>query len=164
MRETEPSDPKVAAVVEAAAAHGVTIAPVRFEGETRTSQDAADQIGCEVARICKSLVFQDGDEPVLLLMSGSDRVDLDRAASAVGAERLARADADLAKRFTGYSIGATPPFGHAQQMRVYVDRALVELGRVWAAGGRTDTVFEIDAGDLVTIAGATVADLRERRS
>jgi Cys-tRNA(Pro) deacylase len=155
------NDPKVAMVIAAAAAHGIDIDPVSFDNETRTSVDAAREVGCEVDLICKSIVFQAGDEPILFLMSGPDRVDTAKAAVAANVERLDRADATLAKESTGYSIGATPPFGHATQLRVFIDERLASMDRVWAAGGRTDTVFEIATGDLITASGAQVADLSE---
>ena len=63
-------DPKVKQGVEAAADAGVKIEPVTFERETRTSKDAAREVGCEVAEIVKSLVFKvsGSDEMVLLLL------------------------------------------------------------------------------------------------
>ena len=165
MRPADLSDRKVMRVVGAAAEAGVEIAPVTFERETRTSQDAAAAVGCQVAEIVKSLVFKvsDSDEVVLLLLSGADRVDLARAATALGLAGLERADADAARVATGYSIGATPPFGHPNELRVAIDDRILELDTVWAAGGRTDTVFPISSADLLAVSKAAVAQLREDR-
>lgn len=156
-------DQKVVQVVRAAIEAGVKIEPVSFENETRTSKDAAREVGCEVAEIVKSLVFKvsAGDEMVLLLLSGADRVDLDKAAAALGVAGLERADADAAKGATGYSIGATPPFGHAGPLRIVLDDRILGFDLVWAAGGRTDTVFQISSSELLAVSGATVAHLRE---
>lgn len=163
MRPADLNDPKVAQVVAAAESSGIKIEPVTFERETRTSKDAAREVGCEVAEIVKSLVFKvsGSEEMVLLLLSGADRVDLERAASALGVAGLERADADAAKVATGYSIGATPPFGHPHQLRVAMDERILGLDLVWAAGGRTDSVFQISSSDLLAVSGATVARLRE---
>ncbi|HWL65817.1 MAG TPA: YbaK/EbsC family protein, partial [Actinomycetota bacterium] len=119
MRSADLSDEKVSRVVAAAAAAGVEIAPVVFEHETRTSAEAAREVGCDVREIVKSLVFGvvGTDEAVLLLLSGADRVDLEEAAAALGVEGLERAAPELAKKVTGYSIGATPPFGHRSRVR-----------------------------------------------
>jgi Cys-tRNA(Pro) deacylase len=165
MRLADLSDDKVKAVVAAAEASGVEIAPVTFERETRTSVDAAREIGCSVAEIVKSLVFavEGTDEAVVLLLSGADRVDLPRAAAALGVEALQRATPEIAKRSTGYSIGATPPFGHKAPVRVAMDDRLLEFDRLWAAGGRTDAVFQISSGDLVRASNATVTRLRGDR-
>ena len=163
MQLADLKDEKVHRVVAAAAAAGVEIAPVSFERETRTSADAAREIGCSVAEITKSLVFgvAGTQETVLLLLSGADRVDLAKAAEALGAEGLERAAPEVAKATTGYSIGATPPFGHTSPLRIVMDDRLLEFEHVWAAGGRTDTVFRISSGDLERVSGAAVASLRE---
>ena len=47
----------------------------RYEEGTRTSQDAADQLGCEVAHIAKSIVFAGEDGAVVVITSGANRVD-----------------------------------------------------------------------------------------
>ena len=41
---------------------------------TRTSQDAADQLGCDVAHIAKSIVFAGQDGAVVVITSGANRV------------------------------------------------------------------------------------------
>ena len=163
MRLADLTDEKVNRVVAAAAAAGVEIAPVVFDRETRTSADAAREIGCSVAEITKSLVFSvvGTHETVLLLLSGADRVDLKKAARALGVEGLERAAPDTAKAATGYSIGATPPFGHTTPLRIAMDDRLLEFEHVWAAGGRTDAVFQIASSDLQRVSGAMVVRLRE---
>lgn len=161
MHPADRNDPKVAAVISAAGAHGVEIEPVSFDEETRTSVDAAKAVGCGVERICKSLVFEADGEPVLLLLSGADRVDLAKAAKVVGVERLSKADAEVARQRSGYSIGATPPFGHREPLPVFIDERLAALDRVWAAGGRPDTVFEIATSDLIKISQARLGNLHE---
>ena len=57
-------------------------------------------------------MFVAGSRPVLFLVSGANRVDLDEAAAVAGVTELAKADADGARAATRFSIGATPPFGH----------------------------------------------------
>ncbi len=161
MHPADPNDPKVALVVAAAAHAGVVIEPVVFDNDTRTSADAAAAIGCDVAQICKSLVFEAEGRPVLLLLSGADRVDLAKAAEAAGVDHLDRADIEAAKRATGFTIGATPPFGHATEVEVFMDRGLTKFEVVWAAGGRPDSVFPISPDDLATASGAALVDIRE---
>src|SRR5262245_49415922 len=63
----------------------------RFPEGTKTAEDAARAIGCQVGQIVKSLVFVAGDEPVLALTSGANRVDVDRLAAITGASGARRA-------------------------------------------------------------------------
>jgi prolyl-tRNA editing enzyme YbaK/EbsC (Cys-tRNA(Pro) deacylase) len=73
---------------------------------------------------------------------------------------VTKADAEVARSATGYSIGGVPPFGHATDMPVFMDRDLLGHRVVWAAAGRPDSVFEIDPGRLRELSDATVADLK----
>jgi Cys-tRNA(Pro) deacylase len=140
-----------------AAERGVTIAVTRFPATTRTAQDAARAIGCEVAEIVKSLVFLADGTPVVALCSGADRVDETKLRSAVGAAAVRRATADEAKNATGYAIGGVPPFGHDADLRIVIDDGLLAFDTVWAAAGLPDAVFPIAPADLVRLSKGTVA-------
>lgn len=153
------ADEKVRRVVEAGRANGVEVSPVSFPEETRTAADAARAVGCDVAQIVKSLVFQAGSSPLMLLVSGANRVDPKVAAAAAGVESLERADAVLAKAATGFSIGATPPFGLASELPVLMDEDLLEHDVVWAAAGRPDSVFAVEPRALARASGAKVCRL-----
>ena len=155
------SDPKVLRVIEAGRSRGIEVRPVSFEEQTRTAADAARQVGCDVAQIVKSLVFMADKRPVLLLVSGANRVDLTKAATAAGVDHLDKADADTARAASGFSIGATPPFGHTTDIPVLMDVDLLAHDEVWAAGGRPDTVFPLSPEELRRATGAPTVDLRQ---
>jgi prolyl-tRNA editing enzyme YbaK/EbsC (Cys-tRNA(Pro) deacylase) len=129
----------------------------RFPATTRTAEDAAREIGTEVERIVKSLVFVAAENPVLVLCSGRTRVDEALLAAFLGVPGVRRANAETAKTATGYAIGGVPPFAHASECAVVADQALLEYDVVWAAAGLPDAVFAIAPRDLVRVAGARVA-------
>jgi Cys-tRNA(Pro) deacylase len=153
--------PRVAAVIAAGRERGIEVRPRTFGRDTRTAQEAAREVGCDVGQIAKSLVFEASGRPVLLIVSGSNRVDLVKAARALGAEEVRRADPGRAKEASGFSIGATPPFGHRTKLEVLMDEDLLDHEVVWAAGGRPDTVFPIAPDLLAKAAGASVCSLKE---
>jgi prolyl-tRNA editing enzyme YbaK/EbsC (Cys-tRNA(Pro) deacylase) len=142
----------------AAADFDVTVR--KFPEGTRTASDAARAVGCEVGQIVKSLVFVAGGRPVVALVSGANRLDERRLASIAG-EPVAKADAETARAATGYSIGGVPPFGHATDVPIYMDRDLLGYAVVWAAAGAPDSVFEIEPERLRELSNATVADIKE---
>jgi prolyl-tRNA editing enzyme YbaK/EbsC (Cys-tRNA(Pro) deacylase) len=144
----------------AAAARGLDIEVRSFPQGTRTADDAAAAIGCEVAQIVKSLVFFVDGEPVVALVGGSDRLDEHRLASAAGGEKVRRANADEVRAATGYAVGGVPPFGHITVLRCFVDDALVAHDVVWAAAGTPTQVFPSEPSGLVAAAGAEVATIR----
>ncbi len=137
--------------------HGFAVK--RFPDGTRTAVDAARAVGCELGQIVKSLVFVAGGRPVVALVSGANRLD-ERRLGEVAGEPVTKADAETARAATGYSIGGVPPFGHATEVPVFMDRDLLGFGVVWAAAGRPDSVFEIEPDRLRELSHAVVADLK----
>ena len=131
----------------------------QFPEGTRTATDAARAVGCEVGQIVKSLVFVAAGRPVVVLVSGANRLDERRMASIAGGP-VTKADAETARTATGYAIGGVPPFGHTTELPVYMDRDLMDYAVVWAAAGRPDSVFEISPERLRDLSSATVADLK----
>ena len=148
------------AVQEAAEALGLTIEPVTFPEGTKTARDAADAIGCEVAQIVKSLIFDVDGELVVALVSGANQLDEAKLAGAAGGAKAGRVDADRVRAATGFPIGGVPPFGHSSELRVFVDPDLLAHGEVWAAAGTGQTVFAITPEDLVQACRGSVCDLR----
>jgi prolyl-tRNA editing enzyme YbaK/EbsC (Cys-tRNA(Pro) deacylase) len=136
---------------------GVTVR--RFPEGTRTATDAARAVGCEVGQIVKSLVFVAGGRPVVALVSGGNRLDEGRFGEVAGTP-VAKADATVAREATGYAIGGVPPFGHATDVPVFMDRDLLGYESVWAAAGRPDSVFQIRPDRLRELSNATVVDLK----
>jgi Cys-tRNA(Pro) deacylase len=140
---------------------GLAISVRQFPEGTRTATDAARAVGCDVAQIVKSLVFVASGRPVIALVSGANRLDEKRLAAAAG-EPVIKADAETARTATGYAIGGVPPFGHATDVPVFMDRDLLGHAVVWAAAGRPDSVFEIAPERLRELSRATVLDLKAR--
>jgi prolyl-tRNA editing enzyme YbaK/EbsC (Cys-tRNA(Pro) deacylase) len=132
----------------------------QFDASTRTAQQAADAIGTSVAQIVKSLAFAAGEGTVIVLASGSNRVDTERLAKLAGTS-IGRADPDRVRHATSFAIGGVPPLGYPRPLPVYVDRDLLQFDEVWAAAGTPNAVFRISPADLVRVSGGTVADVRE---
>jgi len=148
---------------EAAAAAGLAPDVRRFPEGTRTADDAAGAIGCDVGQIVKSLVFVTGGEPVLALTSGRNRVDTAKLGALCGAPHARKATADEVRTATGYAIGGTPPFGHSTRIRCFGDPGLLGFDIVWAAAGTPDSVFPVLPEELMRLAGARVAPFTETR-
>jgi len=149
---------------EAAARAGLEPDIHRFPEGTRTAQDAARAIGCDVGQIVKSLVFLADDVPVLALTSGRNRVDVSKVGALCGAGQVRKATAEEVRSATGYAIGGTPPFGHTESLRCFVDEDLMAYEEVWAAAGTPDGVFPLTPSELVGAAGASVAAFAETPS
>ena len=152
--------PNVERVVAAATAAGLQIEVRQFPEGTRTALEAASAIGVGVGQIVKSLVFGVDDEIVMALVSGANTLDESLLAVAAGGQRCVRVDADAVREATGFPIGGVPPFGHATDLRVFIDPDLLQLDEVWAAAGTWHDVFGIEPHKLVEVSGGVVTDVK----
>jgi prolyl-tRNA editing enzyme YbaK/EbsC (Cys-tRNA(Pro) deacylase) len=125
---------------------------VEFSESTRTAQEAADRVGCQLGQIVKSMIFkaQVSKKGILVLTSGANRVD-EKRLSQYAQEPINRADPDFVRAMTGFAIGGVPPVGHAHPLETYIDEDLLQYASVWAAAGTPNAVFELASSDLVKI-------------
>jgi prolyl-tRNA editing enzyme YbaK/EbsC (Cys-tRNA(Pro) deacylase) len=152
----------VSAVDRFLAAAGAGDLEIRHMADsTRTAPEAAAAVGVEVRQIVKSLVFMADEAPVLALVAGDHRLDVEKLKAVLGAGEVRRATADEVRTATGFSIGGVPPFGHPAPLRTVLDEGLRRDPEVWAAAGTPYAVFGIAPDALAARAGATVADVAE---
>jgi prolyl-tRNA editing enzyme YbaK/EbsC (Cys-tRNA(Pro) deacylase) len=149
-------------VMEAARQAGMEIEVKRMGASTRTSEEAAEQCGCSVDQIVKSLIFQGeaSDRLYLFLLQGSSRLSLTKAEGLTG-EGLKRADPRLIRDRTGFAIGGVSPIGHTAPVPAFAEEALLRHEAVWAAAGAHDAVFRAEPRKLLAAAKAAVADIAE---
>ncbi len=152
--------PAVERVQAALRRAGLEIEVTELAESTRTAHEAAQAVGAEVAQIVKSLVFLADGDPILALVSGSNRLDTDRLGAALG-RSISRADAATVRAATGFAIGGVAPVGYPAPVETLVDRDLLQYDTVWAAAGTPNHVFPIAPDDLVRVSGGRVADVRE---
>jgi len=122
---------------------------------THTAAEAAAAVGAPVEAIVKSLVFALDGEPLLILVSGPNRVDTALVGEYVNGV-LDKADAQMVKEASGYSIGGVPPFGHSTSLRCLMDEDLLALEKVWAAAGSSRAVFPISPQRLAELSSAEI--------
>jgi prolyl-tRNA editing enzyme YbaK/EbsC (Cys-tRNA(Pro) deacylase) len=157
--------PSIQRVLDAATRKGVTLEVTVFDESTHTAAEAAAALGAELGQIVKSLVFvmsgESGVEPLLCLVSGTNRVDLARLAAVTNTADVRRATAREAHELTGFAIGGIPPIGHTRPVRTIMDPDLGRYQVVWAAAGLSTAVFPVPPATLRTLANATVAPIAE---
>ena len=153
--------PTTARVAAALAAANVQTEIREFADTTRTAQQAADAIGVPVGAIVKSLCFLADGAPVMVLVSGANRADLQKIQRVLGATTVGRAGADAVRAATGFAIGGVPPVAHATPLRMLLDRDLLHFDELWAAAGTPHSVFRITPPELVALTGAETVDVAE---
>jgi prolyl-tRNA editing enzyme YbaK/EbsC (Cys-tRNA(Pro) deacylase) len=152
--------PNAEHVQAAISGRGLDCQVIELPASTRTAADAAKALATSVAQIIKSLLFIAGDEPLLVLASGINRVNVDKLSAVVGGT-ASRADADTVKKVTGFPIGGVAPTGLKEKVRVLIDEDLRQHRELWAAAGTPHAVFRCSPDDLVSLTGGTFVDLKE---
>ena len=120
-----------------------------------TAVAAAAALGVDVGAIANSLVFLLDGAPLLVMTSGSHRVDTGWLGEQLGGT-IKRADADTVKQATGQTIGGVAPIGHPAPLRTIVDAHLATYPQLWAAAGHAHTVFPLSFDELVRITNGDI--------
>lgn len=139
---------------------GIQLKVVEFQQSTRTSQEAAEAVGCELGQIAKSIVFRgkESGKPILVIASGKNRVNEKKIREYIG-EKVEKADADFVLNETGFPIGGVPPVGHNYYIKPFIDEDLMKYEEIWAAAGTPYSVFKITPEDLLKVTQGIVVSV-----
>ncbi|MFQ5942208.1 MAG: YbaK/EbsC family protein [Anaerolineales bacterium] len=156
---SEPSS-SMQRVQEALDRSGLSLEVVELPQSTRTAQEAADAVGCQLGQIVKSLVFRgaDSDTPYLVLVSGPNRADLELVGQLVG-EPVKMADANYVRERTGFSIGGVAPVGLSASIQTFIDQDFLQFELIWAAAGTPRSVFSLSPANLKELTSGQVASI-----
>jgi prolyl-tRNA editing enzyme YbaK/EbsC (Cys-tRNA(Pro) deacylase) len=135
---------------------GITSQIVALSDSARTAAEAAEALGIDVGQVASSIVFKLPNEtPLLVITSGRHRVDTKLVASALGVEKLHRADADFVRDASGFAIGGVSPLGWISKPEIIlIDEALSDYDVVWAAAGHPHAVYPTTYVELIQCTGA----------
>lgn len=149
-------------VQDVLAQHGLGIKVIEFKELTRTAQEAATVIGCEVGQIAKTLIFRGKttSKPVCVIASGKNRVDEKKIVQYIG-EEIEKPDAEYVLKHTGFAIGGIPPIGFQLEMKPLIDEDLMAYSELWAAAGTPNAVFQLTPSDLLKITTGQVVNIRK---
>ncbi len=169
MPANHPSVLRVQAALRNAGHHdNITI----LESSARTAAEAAAAQNINVGQVASSIVFTlaqpEGEaHPLLVITSGAHRVDTALVASALGVEKLGRADADFVRRWSGFAIGGVSPLGwkadphttsnelgYPAELTILIDEMLGTWDEIWAAAGHPHSVFPTTLLELIRMTGA----------
>ena len=132
-----------------------------LETSARTAVEAASSLGCEVGAIVKSLLFKNGDNYFLCLVSGDKRCSLNKLKKFFNSKDLSMASPDEVKDQTGYTIGGVSPIGHINSLQILVDSSLNRFKDLYAAAGHPNCIFKINFVDLLKLTNGLLEDIVE---
>ena len=138
-----------------------TLSVTELENTARTAVDAAKSLNCEVGAIVKSLLFKNGDNYFLCLVSGDKRCSLNKLKKFFNSKDLSMASPNDVKEQTGYTIGGVSPIGHTNSLQILIDSSLNRFKDLFAAAGHPNCIFKINFKDLIKITNGSIEDIIE---
>ena len=138
-----------------------TLSVTELENTARTALDAAKSLNCEVGAIVKSLLFKNGENYFLCLVSGDKRCSLNKLKKFFNSKDLSMASPNDVKEKTGYTIGGVSPIGHTNTLQILIDSSLNRFEDLFAAAGHPNCIFKINFEDLKKITNGTIEDIIE---
>lgn len=118
-----------------------------FEVSSATVTLAAQALGCDEARIAKTLSFHVGDKVVLIVAAGDTKIDNSKykAQFNTKAKMLAFEEAES---LIGHAVGGVCPFAVNDGVEVYLDESLKRFDTVFPACGSANSAIELSIDEL----------------
>ena len=124
----------------------------QFEVSSATVELAAQALGCEGARIAKTMSFLVDDHAVLVVTAGDMRIDNPKfkAFFHTKAKMLSPEQVD---ELVGHSIGGVCPFAVNEECEVFLDESLKRFEIVYPAAGNAASAVELTIPELEKYSG-----------
>lgn len=147
-------------VVDAFKQKGIEIDILNLDVSTKTSQEAADAVGCDIEQIAKSIVFFESiqNKLVQIFVSGPNKVNLESFQNQTNL-RIEKADAEYVRESTGFAIGGVAPLGHKNRPLYFIDETLIDFHEVWCAAGTPSSLFKLKTEDLLKATKAKILNI-----
>jgi len=142
------------------AAKAPDIEIIELSASTATVELAAKGHGVLPAQIAKTLLLKIGDEALLVVASGTVRLDNKKAKQVFGGKPK-MPDADEVVALTGHPVGGVCPFGLANPLPIYCDISLRNFDEVIPAAGSTHSALRINPLRLAELVDAKWVDVAQ---
>jgi len=127
------------------------------KGGTAASSAA---LGVPEHHVIKTLVLEDdAKEPLIVLMHGDKQVSTRNLARQIGARSVQPCKPEVADRHSGYQVGGTSPFGTRRAMKIYMERTILDLPRIWINGGRRGFLVSLDPKEAARVLAPVLVDV-----
>lgn len=120
---------------------------LEFDVSSATVSLAAEALGCEDARIAKTLSFKIGDGCILIVTAGDARVDNAKFKSFFDT-KAKMPSGDEVEELCGHAIGGVCPFGVKSGVDIYLDISLSRFETVFPACGSSNSAVEMTFDEL----------------
>jgi Ala-tRNA(Pro) deacylase len=141
-------------------------ADARYEvlphAHTESALAEAEALGLGSTDVAKTLVVSTPEGYVRAVLPASERIDFRKLRDVRGGARKKvhlASEADLARDYPEFDLGAVPPIGGARRDPVVIDSRLAQRDSVVLEAGSHEESVRIATGDLLRLTEAVVADI-----
>lgn len=120
---------------------------LEFETSSATVQLAAQALGCEEARIAKTLSFDIDGRTLLIVTAGDVKIDNAKYKSKFGKKAKMLNFAEVEER-VGHGVGGVCPFCVKENIAIYLDKSLLRFDTVFPACGSSNSAVELTPEEL----------------
>ena len=123
---------------------------------------AAEAYGVEPGRIAKTLSLRIGERVILIVASGTSRMDNKKVKTQFGGKPKMLGLEEVAE-ITGHEVGGVCPFGLKSPLPIYCDVSLKAYDIVVPAAGSTHSAVKIAPERMAELTAAEWVDVCEHR-
>ena len=127
--------------------HGLEERIQEFTVSSATVALAAEALGCEPARIAKSLSFEKGEGALLVIAAGDARIDNAKFKQRFGV-KAKMLSAEKVEPLIGHGVGGVCPFGVNEDVEIYLDESMKRFETVYPAAGTPASAVHLSLDEL----------------
>jgi Cys-tRNA(Pro) deacylase len=118
------------------------------------------ELGVPEHTVIKTLIMEtDTKDPMVILMHGDLQVSTKEMARELGVKKVSPCKPEVAERHSGYQVGGTSPFGTRKKMPVYLEKTILDLGRIFINGGRRGYLVSLSPQELIRVLKPTLVNI-----
>lgn len=111
---------------------------------------SSKELGVHEHSVIKTLIMEtDQKDPLIILMHGDMQVSTKNLAREINVKSITPCKPEVADKHSGYQVGGTSPFGTRRSMRVYMEKTILDLDKIYINGGKRGFLVEISPQDIV---------------
>lgn len=118
-----------------------------FTVSSATVELAAQAVGCEPARIAKSLTFMVDGQCIMIVVAGDKKIDNSKYKGKFHT-KAKMLTAEEVESMVGHAVGGVCPFGIKEGVKVYLDISLQRFETVFPACGSSNSAIELSIPEL----------------
>lgn len=118
-----------------------------FSTSSATVALAAEALGCREAEIAKTMAFVVGDQVILIVTAGDQKIDNSKY-KAKFQTKAKMLPVELVEEKVGHEVGGVCPFGIKDNVIVYLDESLKAYEIIYPACGSHNSAVKLNLSQL----------------